>query len=392
MRKIVIIGAGILGCSLARELASKKAGTILVLEKEPEEGLHASSRNSGVIHSGINQKPGTLKAKFCVEGSRLLREYCRQRGVPMRECGTLVVAKSSEEELCLKRLYDMGQACGVPGLEILDVRKIKEREPMAQGASGLFSPTGAVVDAKVLVETIKREAEELGVKFYFHQQVKKIECQKIFTYNRVFQPDHIINCAGVFADRIAHMMGCGQGLHIVPFLGSYYEVTNIDVRGMIYQTPDLRFPFLSTHLTRKTDGRVIAGPTAILTPGRESYNGRIQWKDSFEMLGSISFYKMIFGKEFLKMGWKFFKQILSKKSFAREIQALVGPFRHDQLKPYPPGIRAQLVGPKGNLVQDFVVEYRETSTHILNCVSPGLTSSLAFAAHVTKQIRNGGGL
>ena len=247
MQKIVIIGAGILGCSLARELVSKKAGTILVLEKEPEAGLHASSRNSGVIHSGLNQKPGTLKAKFCVEGSRLLREYCRQWGVPMRECGTLVVAKSSEEELCLKRLYDMGQACGVPGLEMLDTPKIKEREPMAQGASGLFSPTGAVVDAKVLVETIKREAEELGAKFYFHQQVKKIECQKIFTYDRVFQPDHIINCAGVFADRIAHMMGCGQGLRIVPFLGSYYEVTNIDVAHKICAILDEMRPAKRTY-------------------------------------------------------------------------------------------------------------------------------------------------
>lgn len=387
MKRYVIIGGGIIGTTIALELVRQGAGSVMVLEKEPSLGRHASGRNSGVIHSGINQKPGSLKAQMCVEGSRRLREYCRQKKVPMDECGTLVAARWPEEIKVLERLLAMGRESGVPGLEIIDETAFKKREPHAQGIAALFSPSGAVVDSLVLLNSLAEDARQGGVRFEFCRHVIQVDGHRIKARDGEWKADHLINSAGLYADEVAHMMGVGREYRVVPFRGEYFEVKEGSVRSMIYQPPDLRFPFLSIHLTRETDGRVLAGPSAVLAFGREAYEKEWKWREMTAMFASPQFLRLITNRAFLCMAFQNAKTSFSKQAFLRQIQSLVPGVKEEQLVPYRSGIRAQLVDSGGRFVDDLLVEFREGSTHILNAISPGMTSSLAFAEWVVNHLR-----
>lgn len=386
MPNVIVIGGGIVGGAIALYIARRGLAKVTVLEKEPSLGHHASGRNSGVIHSGINQKPGTLKARMCVEGSRLLREYCRQRKVPMVECGTLVVARAESERKSLETLFELGKQCGVPDLRLLDHDELERREPGACGVQALLSPTGAVVDSLGLLKTVAQEAESLGVEFRYGHEVVGIDSGRVTTSHGTFQADHIVNCAGLYADKIAHWMGVGLEYQVIPFRGEYMEVSGCDVRSMIYRVPDPRFPFLSIHLTRETDGRVLAGPSAVLAFGREAYDKEWHWRETAEMFASGSFWRMALRPSFLRLACENAKTSFSKGSFLREIQSLVPSVRREQLKPARSGIRAQMVDRQGKLVEDILVHYGQDSTHVLNAVSPGMTSSLAFAEHVVREM------
>ncbi|MBI2167814.1 MAG: L-2-hydroxyglutarate oxidase [Candidatus Omnitrophica bacterium] len=386
MKQFVIIGGGIIGTTIALELARRGAGPVTVLEKESSLGRHASGRNSGVIHSGINQKPGSLKARMCVEGSKRLREYCRKKNVPMNECGTLVAARRPEEIKVLERLLAMGRQSGVPGLEIIDERELKKREPRALGMAALLSPTGAAVDSRALLNSLAEDAHEEDVRFELARSVVRIDGHRILTSDGEWKADHIINSAGLHADKIAHSMGVGKEYQVVPFRGEYFEVKGCDVRSMIYQPPDLRFPFLSIHLTRETDGRVLAGPSAVLAFGREAYEKEWVWPEMIEMFRSPQFLRLVTSRAFLSMAFQNLKTSFSKRAFLKEVQSLVPGVREDELVPYRSGIRAQLVDRRGRLVDDLLVEFQEGSTHILNAVSPGMTSSLAFAEWVADRL------
>lgn len=385
-KKWVIIGGGIIGTSIALALAKQKAGSIVILEKESSLGLHQSGRNSGVIHSGINQKPDSLKAKMCVEGSRKLREYCKSRRIPMTECGTLVVARTRTEEETLDRLLKMGTACGVDGLKLIDRNELIKREPVAKGTSALLSPNGATVDALKLLESLAEDARDAGIQFKLVHRVVAINEREVRTSQGQFSYDYVINCAGLYADQIAHMMGAGKEYRIIPFRGEYMEVQGVDVRSMIYQAPDLRFPFLSIHLTRETDGRVLAGPSAVLAFGREAYNKEWSLGDMADMFVSPQFLKMVVRPEFIQIAVENMKTSVSKNSFVKQIDSLVADVRADKIVPYRSGIRAQVVNKDGKLVDDILVERHASSTHVLNAVSPGMTCSLAFADYLTKQI------
>ena len=226
MKKYVIIGGGIIGSSIAREIRKRDLGDVLVLEKEHELGHHASGRNSGVIHSGINQTPGLLKAKMCVKGSRMLRDYCRENSVPMIECGTLVIGRNSDEIGILDKLMYMGKEIGVPDLKIINQLELRKREPFANGLVALLSPTGAIVDSKTLLRTVALEAESLGARYQFNAEVREISDKgKIKTKIKKIDADFIINCAGLHADKIAHMMGVGLDYKIIPFKGNYLSIT-----------------------------------------------------------------------------------------------------------------------------------------------------------------------
>lgn len=382
----VIIGGGIVGAAIALELA-KRGAKVTVFEKEKSLGAHASGRNSGVIHSGINQKPGTLKARMCVEGSRLLREYCRVRSVPMVECGTLVIARNTQEIKILETLLQWGNECGVPDLHLIDEKELRRKEPIARGIAALLSPTGATVDSLKVLETVAQEAKEKGVEFRLYHKVFAIEGKTIQTSEGEFSADHIINCAGLEADRIAWTMGVGKNYRIIPFRGEYMEVTDCPVNTMIYQPPDLRFPFLSIHLTRETDGRVLAGPTATLAFGREAYRKEWNLREMGEMFLSRPFQRLLLNKEFLGVAASNFLMSISKRAFLRQIQSLVKGVELHQLTPCRSGIRAQMVDSEGKFVNDLLIETAEHSTHILNAVSPGLTSSLAFAEYVVTRLQ-----
>ena len=385
--RFVVIGGGIIGISIARALALRGVRKIKVLEQESSVGQHASGRNSGVIHSGINQKPGSLKATMCVEGSRLLREYCLKHQVPMKECGTLVVAIEEREVPVLEQLLKMGKECGVPGLEIIDSKELRRLEPFANGIQALLSPTGATVDSRRVVEALAAEAKELGVEIAFNQRVERIEGKKVFTKCGAVEFDFLINCAGLHADEIAHQMGAGAGYRVIPFRGEYMEVRECDVRSMIYRAPDLRFPFLSIHLTRETDGRVLAGPSAVLAFGKEAYEKEWKLAEMFGMFLSPQFLRLIIDSEFLKLAVNNAKTSLFPSAFLKEIQALVTTsLNRGQITPFRAGIRAQLVDSKGKMVNDILVERQENALHVLNAVSPGFTSSLAFSEYILGSI------
>jgi len=386
MKHFLIIGSGVVGMAVARALALRKAGKITLLDKESFPGKHASSRNSGVIHSGINQKPGSLKAEMCVRGSRLLREYCRGHHVPMNEDGTLVVARRKEETAVLERLLDLGNQCGVPDLRIIDSPELKQREPLAQGVAALLSPTGAAVDIEALLCALAGEVRELGIHFGLESEVTNIDGHTVVTPQGPVHADYIVNCAGANADRIAHFMNVGREFRIVPFRGDYLEVKDCDIRTMIYQVPDLRFPFLSVHLTREPDGRVIAGPTATLSFGREAYHQEWDLREMLGMFGSRQFRHLVCHPEFLRLCIKNGMLSLSKYAFYREIKTLVPGVEYRQLRSYRSGIRAQIVNSKGEMVTDMLVVHKDFSTHVLNAVSPGFTCSLAFAEHIADQI------
>ena len=390
MLPFVIIGSGVIGTTVALELAKRRAGPVVVLEKEDALGRHASGRNSGVLHSGINQKPGSLKARMCVEGSRLLREYCVRKGVPMVECGTLVAARSENDMAVLHRILDMGRQCGVPDLRILSRNELARREPVALGIAALLSPTGATVDSPALLESLARDAREAGVEYRLGQKALRIEGCDILTRDGTVRAAHIVNCAGLYADEIAHEMGLGGSYRVIPFRGEYMEVKGCDVRGMIYQPPDLRFPFLSIHLTRETDGRVLAGPSAVLSFGKEAYNKEWKWGEMMSMFSSRQFLALILSPAFLKLAWENGRTSFSSRAFLGEIQSLVSGVTASQLVPSRAGIRAQMVDANGRLVDDLLVVSGDHSTHVLNAVSPGLTSSLAFAQYVADQVLNPG--
>ena len=378
----IIIGAGIIGSTIAREIRKRDLGEVLVLEKENHFAEHASGRNSGVIHSGINPSPGTIKARMCVRGNMLLRYYCQDHGIEMNKCGTLVVSRNEAEEQTLNELLRRGNENSVPNLRIISKQELREREPFVVGEKALYSPTGAVVNSVQLLEKVVQDAKILGAEFILNATVENIHGKKIIVNSRLISGKHIINCAGLYADKIAQMCDVGLEYFIVPFRGGYKQVENLQINSMVYQSPDLNFPFLSVHLTKETDGKILAGPTAMLSLGRESYKGEINWLETLEMLTKRNFLEMAFDKKFISLAYRNARLSFSKRAFLEEIQTLAPSVQVEDLSPYKSGIRAQLVDRKGKMVNDMLIVQAQDSTHVLNAVSPGMTCSLAFAEYI----------
>ena len=370
---------------------------MLVLEKESSPGLHASGRNSGVVHSGINQKPGSLKAKLCVRGGYMLKEFCRNNGVAMREVGTVVLARTDKEIDVIQEQEVRAKKNGVEGVRIVDREELSRIEPFANAKEALISPLGAIVDSQNLVAKIVEDGRRNAVQYVFDAKVVKIEDRHdsltVSTHHDQFYCKYLINCAGLYADRIAQLMGAGRDYCIVPFRGDYYRLRterSYLVNSMIYPAPNLRVPFLGVHLTRRTDGSVIVGPNALLAFGREKYRDReINWKETLRMLFDIRFAKLMSNEEFMKLALHELRLSLSKEEFAKAARELVPEIRSHDLLHDQSGIRAQLIDARGHLVDDFVFERTERSFHLLNSVSPGMTSALAFAEDVDRIISEG---
>lgn len=391
----VIAGGGIIGCAVARALAAKQPGwKILLLEKEKDVAQHTSGRNSGVIHSGFNAKPGSLKAQFCVEGSRRLRQFCRERNIPTLDVGTLVVANEESEEPTLVELERRGRANGVPGIGMIDAKRLKEIEPNATGRCALHSPSGSVVDGKTVVEAYAADAKAAGVEFVFERRVTAIDPFDGGFHIRAgaekYETAHFVNCAGLHADRVAHLLGVAADLTIFPFRGDYYKLVDSKsdiVRSMIYPAPNIKYPFLGIHFTKKVTGHVLAGPNAVLAMGRESY----QWTDvhvpdTLGMFASVPFWRMVARREFLSLAAEQLRTTISKRAFLARARRLVPGLEMKDLIPARSGNRAQLVNRRGDLVEDLVVERAGRAVHVLNAVSPGLTCSLPFADYVVGEI------
>lgn len=389
-KRYVIIGAGIIGSSIARELAQREVGEITVIEKEGHLGEHASGRNSGVLHSGINQVPGTMKARMCVEGNRRTRAFCERHGVRWEQCGTIVVARNRQEREVIDTLLDMGNKAGVEGLRIIDRDELKAREPEVEAPEALLSPTGSILDTTGFLCAVANDAESRGAKFVMGAKVTGYaRCgahQAVITDLDTFPADHIINAAGLHADTIAHMMGAGEDYVVIPFRGDYLEIKNLVCNSMVYQAPDLRYPFLGVHFTKTVDGEVLAGPTATLSFGREAYDKGIRLGEALWMAGKLPFWKLVLSGEFIKLVIHNARVSFDQTEFLREVQGLAPGVEQGDIHPYRSGIRAQMVDRSGKMVSDLIVEYHPEQTHVLNAVSPGMTSALPFAEEVVNNI------
>ena len=380
-----MIGAGAIGASAALHLA--RAGVrVTVLEKEKGPAQHQSGRNSGVIHAGYNLKPGSLKAKYCVEGSRALRQYCRERGIAMEQGGILIVARTDAERATLAELDRRAQANGVRTTRV-DERGITEIEPHARGIEALSAPEGASFDAPAYVAALLEDARAAGARVEFGVAVRRIvEPARVLTSDGAREAGVVLNCAGLYADRLAGALA--GDMRIIPFRGYYAELrpgrTDL-IRSHVYAAPDLNFPFLGVHLSRRTDGRVIVGPGAMLALGREAYRlAQVQPRDLLSTLLWPGFYRMMVKPRFRALVRSEVMKSLFLAPIAAEARLLIPELRASDLVRSYAGNRAQVVSRSGDLVDDIVVRQSGRTVHVLNAVSPGLTCSLPFGSYLAE--------
>ena len=385
----VICGAGILGLTIARELVERGVGEIFLLEKEPELGVHSSGRNSGVLHAGIYYTPDSLKAQFCYRGNLLMRQYCKERGIPILETGKVIVTKRKEELETLEELYRRAKRSGVP-VEMVGEKELKEIEPYAKTVEkALYSPFTAVVPPQRILHALEQELLQTGkVKILKKVRFLSIKEKKVVTTRGWIPFDFFVNAAGSYADTVAHAFSLGRKYRILPFKGTYQRLRRRKshlVRGNIYPVPDLRNPFLGVHFTKGVDGTVYIGPTAIPAFGRENY-GLLQGIDEeFPCILWGIFLLFFYNSKFRKVALT-----EPRKYFPREVYKDAAPMlegiKPEDILPSPKvGIRPQLVDwEEKELVMDFLVLKDRESVHILNAISPGFTSAFAFAKYVVE--------
>lgn len=391
----IVVGGGVIGLSIARAILDKQPKTsILVLEKEGRIGMHASGRNSGVVHAGVYYSPNSLKARLCVEGATLIREYCEERSLPFQEVGKVMVPTEGSHESSLQKIVDNAEANGVP-LEVLDYDDLVKIEPLISRKvkKGLYTPKTAILDPKEVIDSLQKELTEGGVKFLFGEEVKHISTGKkqLATSNACFKYGYLVNAAGTHADRIAHKMECGLDYGILPFKGIYYRLapnSGLRINGNIYPIPDLRAPFLGVHFTRSIHGHVFVGPTAIPALGRENYESfqGFDFEDSAQVVGALAL-QIVQNKDGFRHLMRREISKFTKQGFYEDALKLVPTLeRKHLLSCNKVGIRAQLYNKKEKkLEMDFIVENGPSSTHVLNAVSPGFTSSLAFSKYIMEQ-------
>ncbi|KXK03012.1 L-2-hydroxyglutarate oxidase [Nitrospirales bacterium NOB] len=390
----LIAGAGVIGVAIARELRRRHGAKVVVLEKEPVAGFHASGRNSGVLHAGVYYKAGTLKAKLCVEGNRRLRAYCHEKAIPLNDYGKVIVARREAELPALRELYTRSEANGVR-VSLLDQAALREVEPCAKTVQqALYVKDTAVVNPQRVMAAMVADAEREGVQFRLGTAWLGREGEAaVRTTQGDFAYGHFVNCGGLFADRIAHAYGVGLHYKILPFRGQFYRLrpeSKLQVRGNIYPVPDLRNPFLGVHFTRRPEGEVTIGPSALPLLGREQYRG-LSGATLGDGLTMLTYLIRLFGRNrdhFRSIAWTEMVK-LTRTGFFREAEDLgIGFEKSDLLPGKEPGIRAQLIDTRtADLLSDFVIEPGSRSTHVLNAVSPAFTSSLPFAEHVVGMMK-----
>jgi L-2-hydroxyglutarate oxidase len=380
---ITVVGAGIVGLSTAMELVQRRPDLKLaVLEKEERVAAHQTGHNSGVIHSGLYYKPGSLKAQMAVEGSRLMVEFCQEHDLPYDLCGKVVVATGKEESPRLEELFRRGTANGVPGLKKISAQEIKEHEPHAIGLAGIWSPNTGIVDYIAVTQKYADIVKQGGGELHLNTEVIGIDQRSgelvVETTQGEFHTRTLINCGGLQSDLIARMTGDTHGLRIVPFRGEYYELAPQSyklVHGLIYPVPDPRFPFLGVHFTKKINGSVEAGPNAVLAFAREGYaKTAIDLGYLFKLLAFRGFW--IMAAKYWRMGFGEMYRSWNKRAFIKALQALLPELGMDDVAPGGAGVRAQAMDPDGNLLDDFSFVESESAIHVLNAPSPAATASI----------------
>ncbi len=381
-----MVGAGILGLATAYELRRRDASLrIAIVEKESAPAVHQTGHNSGVIHSGIYYRPGSEKARLCVEGRRLLLEHLVERQIPFELCGKLIVAIGEDELPRLRELRDRGEANGVAGVEWIDGDRIRDVEPHARGLAALRVPASGIVDFTVVAQRLAGELANAGVDMRFGERVVDVQRTRdpvrLRTTRGIVEADRAVACAGLHSDRLARRAGAPSVPRIVPFRGDYYVLRpgRADlVRGLIYPVPDPRFPFLGIHFTRRIGGAVWLGPNAVLAFAREGYRRTdLDPRDLFEALAYRGFQRL--ARKYWRTGADEMVRDLRKSAFLASLRAYVPDLGENDLLPGPSGVRAQAVGPGGEMLDDFAFDTIDRLLNVRNAPSPAATSSLALA-------------
>jgi 2-hydroxyglutarate dehydrogenase len=361
---------------------------VVVLEREDAIAAHQTSHNSGVVHAGIYYAPGSLKARLCVEGVRELAAFCRERGIAYEPCGKVIVATERGELAGLDELERRGRANGVPGLRRLDADGIRELEPHATGIAGLHSPSTAIADFAAVARAL---AGDVGAVFTGCgvEAVQARERSIVLRHARGhLEAEHAVFCAGAWSDRLAVAAGADPDPRIVPFRGAYLRLVPERrhlVRSLVYPVPDPSLPFLGVHLTRRVDGDVLLGPTALLAGSRDAYSlARLRRRDLAETLAWPGTWRMM--RRWWRTGTVELRHAARRETFVRAAARYVPELTVEDVAPGFAGIRAQALARDGRLVDDFVFSRTERALHVRNAPSPGATSSLAIARHVADEV------
>lgn len=395
---LTIVGAGIIGLATAYAVSQRFPHLkVTILEKEPDVAQHQTGNNSGVLHAGIYYKPGTLRAKLCVQGVRQMTDFCDTHGIEYQRCGKLIVAVTEDELPRLKTLLERGIANGVQGLRQMNQAELHEIEPFAAGIAAIHSPNTGIVNYKAVSRKLRDLLHERGIEVQLTQKVISISHRQnllnVITSNFELQSKHLINCGGLYADSIGNMMGVTSEIRIIPFRGEYFlirkEKHNM-VRGLIYPVPDPSFPFLGVHFTRviRDDGiGVEAGPNAVFAFAREGYRfSKINLSETADALGFVGFRRL--AAKYWRTGLNEMRRSLSKPLFVKSLQRMMPSIQANDLVPGGAGVRAMAIHRSGEMVDDFYIVDSPKALHVLNAPSPAATASFAIGEYIAQQAAN----
>lgn len=386
---VVIVGGGIVGLATALQLIKKKLGLkILVLEKEAELAKHQTGNNSGVIHSGIYYKPGSLKATNCIRGYHQLIAFCQEQNIPFELCGKIIVATDESEKPLLQNLFVRGEQNGLKKLKKLSAGELKEYEPHVKGIGGIFVPQTGIVDYKLVAEKYGEVLRTQGVEIHLGERVVNIQTEKsttVITDKSSYTTELVINCAGLYSDKVARLTVQNLNVKIIPFRGEYYKLRKEKehlVKNLIYPVPDPNFPFLGVHFTRMAKGGVEAGPNAVLAFQREGYKkSDINLSELAETLAWPGFQKV--AAKYWRTGFGEMYRSFSKAAFTKALQKLIPEIQQQDLVEGGAGVRAQACDRDGGLVDDFLILEEKNVINVCNAPSPAATSSLAIGETVS---------
>lgn len=390
---IAIIGGGLVGLATAAAIRRRSPDLkMVVLEKERALAQHQSSHNTGVIHCGAYYKPGSLKARLCVEGARRMKDFCQERGIPFRTVGQVTVALDESEAPRVDELHARAVANGVPGVEKIGRERLREIEPRAAGLCAVHAPGTAIVQYPLVAEALGRQLRQSGVDLQLFSRVVAIDRRGgallIRTRETELSARYLINCGGLYCDAIARMMGLRPGIQIVPLRGDYYVLRperRAGIHGLIYPVPDPRFPLLGVHFTPKMSGEVVAGPNAVVAFAREGYSlSRVHPAELARMLSFPGFWWMV--RRYWRTGMGELWQSISKAAFVRSMQRLIPDLTAADALRGGSGVRAQAVNARGDLLDDFSIVEAQDALHVLNAPSPAATSSLAIGEYIAERV------
>ncbi|ERS91188.1 L-2-hydroxyglutarate oxidase [Halomonas sp. PBN3] len=393
MHDFIIIGGGILGMSTAMQLKQAYPDSkMLLLEKETGPAHHQTGHNSGVIHAGVYYTPGSLKARFCLEGNRATKAFCDEHGIAYDTCGKLLVATSELEMERMQALWERTAANGLTR-EWLSAGELAEREPNITGLGGIFVPSSGIVDYAAVTRAMAAEFERMGGEIRYGAEVTALEERRqevvVGSGAGTFTGRYLVSCSGLMADRVVRLLGQEPGFTICPFRGEYYrlpEKHNAIVNHLIYPIPDPAMPFLGVHLTRMIDGSVTVGPNAVLAFKREGYRRRdVSLGDMARMFSDPGILKVL-GRN-LRPGLTEMKNSLHKRGYLELVRKYCPSLTLGDLEPYPAGVRAQAVSRDGKLVDDFLFVNTRRTVNVGNAPSPAATSALPIGAHIVDKVR-----